>query len=474
MTLLAALALAQLGNSALVAAPVDSDWWKTRHLAATKRAQKGNVDLVFVGDSITHAFGGEPDTQQSFSNRGGDTWNLFYGHRKAMNLGFSGDRTGNVLWRLDNGELDGVNPKVAVVMIGTNNVGGNTASQIAEGIQAVCRKIKEKCPKTRVLLLGIFPRGTATSSDRGKVLNANRALADWAKSTGEVEFQDIGDVFLDARGEIPKDIMPDMLHPFALGYRKWAMAMEPYLAKMLGDKPVTTYDPRNSAVVPDTQNRDYPLYDWMPRHQEVLNYHAKNKPNLVFIGDSITHYFGGPPVDDQHKRGTDVWNFFFGFRKASNLGFGWDRTENVLWRLEHGELDGIAPRAVVLLIGTNNLDVNTPAEIRDGIAAVLDLIRAKQPKSKIVLLGVLPRGQTPDNPYRAKIADLNALLPETARAKGALYLDLSRALLESDGTIAKETMSDFLHPTARGYRRLAEALEPTLRDIFHDVGSGGA
>lgn len=468
----AAVVLLQQGNDAIVPVSRSDAGWMNRHGAMVTRAMKGNVDLVFVGDSITHAFGGEPDTGENFANRGMDTWNTFYGDRHALNLGISGDRTQHVLWRLDNGELAGTKPKVAVVMIGTNNVGSNTPAQIAEGVEAVCAKVKQKAPSAKVLLLAIFPRGKADSAERKAVKETNELLAAWAK-TAKTTFLDIGKVFLDANGEIPTDVMPDQLHPFAFGYRKWAMAMEPTLAKMLGQKPKTTDSALNSALVPVTQNRDYQSYDWMNRHRAVLaEVKSHPKTDLVFIGDSITHRFGGPPSNENLLMGKAAWDEFYGKRNALDLGFGWDRTENVLWRIENGELNGIQPKVVVLNIGTNNLGLNTTEEIRAGVAAIIREIRERMPKTRILLLGVFPRGQNPDDPMRIKVTALNKQLAVLDKTPNVTYLDLGAKFLEPDGAISAEVMNDYLHPTEKGYRIWAEGMEPTLSQWLGKLGIG--
>lgn len=447
-------------NDAVVPVPQQGQWWMNRHQAMNARAAQGGVDLVFIGDSITHAFGGDPYTGENFANRGKDTWDLFYGDRRATNLGISGDRTQHVLWRLEHGNLDGIRPRAAVVMIGTNNVGANDAGQIAEGVEAVCQAVRRKSPRTRVLLLGIFPRGLAGSPERAKIAETNSLLDAWAK-THRIDYLDIGDVFLDAHGEIPDEVMPDKLHPTALGYRKWAMAMEPRLARLLGERPKTTADPRNSAVVPVTQQRDD--YNWLDRHRAVLELVRKRTPRLAFIGDSITHAWAGPPASPNRMAGAKVWERMYSGRNAINLGFGWDRTENVIWRIEQGELAGADLRAAVVMIGTNNLGLNTPEQIRDGIGEVVARIHRKAPRAKVLLLGIFPRGQKPDDPYRRMAAEVNRLLPALARRVGATYMDIGARFLEPDGTISREMMPDFLHLTEKGYAIWADAIEPVLR-----------
>jgi lysophospholipase L1-like esterase len=447
-------------NDAIIPASRAGEWWQKRHLAMNAEAAKGGHELLLIGDSITHAFAGDPDTGESFNNRGKDTWNLYFGDRKPLNLGISGDRTQHVIWRLQNGNMEGLKPKAAVVMIGTNNMGVNTPEQIFEGVKAVCDTVHQKSPATKILLLAIFPRDAVASVNRAKVKETNMLLKEWADSSYPT-FLDIGDAFLDNKGEIPGSVMPDKLHPMAYGYRIWAMAMEPTLAALLGEKPKTTYSPKNSALVPVVHNRD--PYNWMERHEQATRLTHENRTDLVFIGDSIMHNFGGPPVTQGRTQGGMVWQEFYGDRNAADLGFGWDRTENVLWRLEQGELKGVNPKAVVLMIGTNNLMLNTANEIRDGIVACVDHIRADAPKAKILVVGLLPRGEQPYDTLRLKAAAVNRLLPGLGRREDVDYIDFGKRFLQEDGKISRSVMGDFLHPTAKGYQIFAEAIEPWVK-----------
>ncbi|MCX6613587.1 MAG: GDSL-type esterase/lipase family protein, partial [Acidobacteria bacterium] len=184
------------------------------------------------------------------------------------------------------------------------------------------------------------------------------------------------------------------------------------------------------------------------------------KPELLFVGDSITHFWGGEPADAR-LRGPEVWDKYYGQRKALNLGYGWDRTENVLWRLRHGEIDGLAPKVVVVMIGTNNAGINSTEEIAAGIEAICGELHARLPEAKILLLGIFPRGAKPDA-ARAKVMAVNELIASFDGKNGVTYLDIGKVFLEADGSIAPEVMNDYLHPTAAGYARWAAAMEPTL------------
>jgi lysophospholipase L1-like esterase len=202
-------------------------WWMPRHESKLKEKESlAKIDLVFVGDSITHAW----------EQAGKSTWDEYYAKRNAFNLGFSGDRTEQVLWRLDHGALDGTSPKVAVIMIGTNNTGHrqDPAADTAAGIQKIIESIHKISPSTKILLLGVFPRG-AEASDTGRKRNVeiNEILAKFPDALNHVTYLDIGKEFLDSDGKLPASIMPDALHPNEDGYRIWAKAMEPTLSKLL-------------------------------------------------------------------------------------------------------------------------------------------------------------------------------------------------------------------------------------------------
>ena len=135
------------------------------------------------------------------------------------------------------------------------------------------------------------------------------------------------------------------------------------------------------------------------------------QPEIVMLGDSITHFWGGDPSATGiggPRNAPEVWDRAFAGRSVVNLGYGWDRTENVLWRLRHGEFEGVSPKVVVVMIGTNNITLNTPDEIAAGVTAICDEIHQRSPASRILLLGIFPRGATPDA-NRAKVGTVNQL-----------------------------------------------------------------
>jgi alpha-L-fucosidase/lysophospholipase L1-like esterase len=218
----------------------------------------------------------------------------------------------------------------------------------------------------------------------------------------------------------------------------------------------------NTAAIP-VPKLENDSYDWYARHDAILKMKDKIKPEIVLIGDSITHFWAGEPKAGR-QTGLKSWQRLFENRPVLNLGFGSDRTQNVLWRLEHGEFEGLKPRLVVLNIGTNNLAAtpnaraNTPAEVAKAIGVICDQLKYQSPDSKIVLMGVFPRGQKADDPFREKIVALNRLLAEFPRSHGVEFVDIGRQFLAPDGTIPTDLMFDGCHPSENGYALWAESL----------------
>lgn len=193
-----------------------------RHKEFLDRIRQGPVRLLFIGDSITDGW------------RGQKAWKGFEKYRPA-NFGIGGDRTEHVLWRLENGELDRIRPKVVVLMIGTNNIGHTPPDKpewAAAGIEKIVDTIHEKLPKTKVLLLAVFPR-EGKDSERRKATEDINGIISKLGQRDYVEFLSVNDAFLDENGELPKDIMPDSLHLSEKGYELWYEAMSPKIDEMM-------------------------------------------------------------------------------------------------------------------------------------------------------------------------------------------------------------------------------------------------
>ena len=223
------LVSAAWANTAIEPAPRDEKWVK-RHEGFAAEAMKGGIEVLFLGDSIT----------DGWRSKGKPVWEKHFAPLKSANFGISGDRTQHVLWRLRNGEAEGYSPKAVVLMIGTNNTGKekadgkprNATPEVVEGVTAVVQELRVKFPQAKILFLAIFPRGEKDSESRKQVAEVNQSLAKLHDGK-HVHYLDIGGKFLDADGNLPKEIMPDLLHPNERGYEIWAEAIAKPLKAML-------------------------------------------------------------------------------------------------------------------------------------------------------------------------------------------------------------------------------------------------
>jgi len=222
-----------------------------------------------------------------------------------------------------------------------------------------------------------------------------------------------------------------------------------------------------AADMPAIKGKDQPSNTLLKRHEAFLvDLKALNgKCGVLFVGDSITDGWRG-------KNGKEVFETNYGSMDPFNIGIGGDKTQHVLWRLDHGEVDGISPKVAVLMIGTNNLGsekraLNTDDEIVAGVTKIVKELNEKLPKTKVLLLGIFPRANKADSPFRARIKAINAQLAHLDdNGVHVKYLDFGDKFLEPDGTLSKEIMPDYLHPNAKGYGIWAEEMGPTLKSLM--------
>src|ERR1700759_1065120 len=193
-----------------------------RHEGYVEIAKKGGVDLLLQGDSITDGWHGKKAL-----------YDKAFGEYKPANFGIGGDRTQHVLWRMQNGETDGITPKGVMLVIGTNNTGSDSVEKIAAGVTAIVNYTKQKSPTTKILLLAIFPRAEKPSPIRDKIKQINAIIAKLDDGGKTVKYLDIGDKFLTPDGTLTKEIMPDFLHPNDKGYQIWTDAVADTLKEMM-------------------------------------------------------------------------------------------------------------------------------------------------------------------------------------------------------------------------------------------------
>lgn len=242
----------------------------------------------------------------------------------------------------------------------------------------------------------------------------------------------------------PDDGCVDFIHPNDLGMKAYADAYIKIIREIL-NMPLGSL----TTTIPVSQRREPDIYEWKNRHREILEHHEMSPSKKVIIGNSIIHYWEGEPSCN-HANGPESWNNFMKPAGFYNLGFGWDRIENVLWRVYHGELDGFRANEIVLMIGTNNLFMNNDHEILAGLEFLIKQIKIRQPSAKIKILGLLPRRND-----EKRILSLNIGIAEIAKSSGCTYIDAGSVLLLKNGIIDESLFLDGLHPNEKGYRKIA-------------------
>lgn len=201
-----------------------------------------------------------------------------------------------------------------------------------------------------------------------------------------------------------------------------------------------------------------PQAGFMGAHGKFVGIAKENTAKLLFLGDSITAGWGGQKA---------IWDATFGQYSPANFGIGGDRTQHVLWRITNGELDGFTPKALVLMIGTNNSGSDTPEGIASGITKIVEAIQKKSPATKILLLAVFPRGdKTAQAATREKLNTVNGHIAKLDDGKRVFFLDIGSKFLEPDGTLTREVMPDLLHLSAKGYQIWADAIAPSLTKLM--------
>ena len=253
--------------------------------------------------------------------------------------------------------------------------------------------------------------------------------------------------------------------------------------------------PRHSAVIPEPRREAW----WQLRHNSINHWAKRGPVELLFLGDSITQGWGKiipPPKKKDSKdkvtadtpfedfEGNASWKKHYASRKPLDAGIGGDQTQHVLWRIDHGLLDSIKPRVVVLMIGTNNSGDkgNTGEEIGEGVIAIIQKLRAKLPEAKILVLAIFPRGD--DDPAYAKptkgvvvtrarlgarnqkLVTANAMIAKAADGKMVYFMDIGPKFLDKNGQLPRDIMYDYLHLTAKGYEIWAESIEEKVAELL--------
>jgi lysophospholipase L1-like esterase len=372
--------------------------------------------------------------------------------RPLINLGFSGNG------RLEKEVVDllpTIDAKLYVLDCLPNLIAtvGIAPQEIKQRILESVKTLRQKQPATPILLVehAGYTEGLINPERRQLYQEVNALLR---QAFAQLKTEAVGQVYLLPLSEInlSLDAMVDGTHPSDLGMHQYAEAYEKSIRTILSE-PVGAY----TTMQPCIQARNASIYDWETRHKEVLALTKTKPPEIIFLGNSITHFWGGQPQAPL-SWGSESWNKVFGSLAMQNLGYGWDRIENVLWRVYHEELDGYSARQIVIMIGTNNLQLNSDKEIIEGLKWLVQAIQIRQSKAAILLVGILPRRQ-----QEKRIALLNEGIVQVAGELNVTYADPGQVFLNAEGNIVESLFSDGLHPNAEGYWKLAEKLRPYLK-----------
>ncbi len=371
--------------------------------------------------------------------------------RPVINLAFSGNG------QLEKELIDFINEieaKVYVLDCLPNMTGARfDSTELRKRIFESVKNIRQKHPNTPILLTD------HAGYTEGYLMPERQKLFEEANKNLEIAFtqlqkEGVLGLFTLKIGEINLDLdaMVDGTHPNDYGMMQYADAYEKKLRVIMNE-------PKGNlkTQIPIRQRREPASYEWENRHYDIFDLNKTEPTKIVFIGNSITHNWGGKPLNNR-IRGADSWQKYLEPLQMRNFGFGWDRVENVLWRIYHEELDGIAPEKIVLNIGTNNLLLNTNEEIVQGLKMLIDALKTRQLQAKIYLLGIYPR-----RAQEERVVSLNKGIKDLAQTMAVEYGDIGTNLLLNTGKIDEKLFSDGLHPNTEGYEILGRALSNILK-----------
>ena len=256
-------------------------------------------------------------------------------------------------------------------------------------------------------------------------------------------------------------LLTTALFLFSITAQAQTAAPAPVAAPAKPAAPAVVLPPQPADVAAQKYGQDGKVNPgFLASHEKFVKIAGEGKAQLVFLGDSITAGWGGQAA---------IWDKAFGAYRPANFGIGGDRTQHVLWRITNGELDGIKPKAVVLMIGTNNSGSDSAENIAKGITVIVETVRTKQPQAKILLLAVFPRGDKPTGKLGAaneKLKQVNAIIAKLDDGRNIHLLDIGSSFPQPDGALTPEVMPDFLHLSPVGYQLWADAISPKLAELM--------
>ncbi|NRB46842.1 MAG: SGNH/GDSL hydrolase family protein [Saprospiraceae bacterium] len=400
--------------------------------------------IVVYGTSIA---------QGACASRPGMAWTSILGRkldRPLINLAFSGN--GRLEDAISNLLVEQA-PKLYILDCLPNLVNPKLypAEELKGRIISTVRKLKRTHPNIPILIAdhagytdGAVVPGRLTSYER--VNEIQQATYQILLKEGHTELHYI----TKEEFNLQVDDMVDGTHPNDLGMQHYAEAYEKAIRKILQEP-----KGESSTTQAVTQYREPDNYDWEERHRSILQMNAEDPPKMVVFANSIVHFWGGLPKT-KLVRESQSWDEYFTPAGVRNQAYGWDRIENVLWRVYHGEIDGFEAEKIVVMIGTNNLHLNTNEEILAGLEMLIEAIKNRQAEAEILLLGILPRRGREE-----RVAKLNSGIAQLAGRQKVSYNDVGHIFLE-DSKLIERYFLDGLHPNEAGYKIMGEAWRKLL------------
>lgn len=444
-----AAACAQEANPATTPEPCPSEK-SEKYDAICARMAQGDVDLLWVGDSITFRFE---------HNAGAKIFAERYGNRKSLNIAIGGFRTGHILWELENAPVDKISPKMAVVMIGTNNIGHgySTPVQTVEGIEKIINRLKELYPAMKILLLDVFPRDPKPNDKHRCQVNEINQLLEPIYGENKVEnvqLYNINDLFLTESGELTKEMMPDFLHPSEAAYEIFGKAIEPMIMEGLDEHPMEAVGEAGSD-------------SWMARFNEKNELLKKNERDyqILLLGDSITHYWEKSVFDEEDLL-IPIWKRYYEDLGGINLGIAGDQTQNLVWRVENYDFSNVHPKLAIVLIGVNNIPTGHPYEATAfGTRHIVKTIQQKCPGISVIVLKCLPYKWQGKEEFQRMVDEYNEILPFYFRDMPEVDLiDIGDMYRGFDGQVNLNFFPDRVHPNRDGYLLWGERLKGIVKE----------
>ncbi|MFC0774981.1 SGNH/GDSL hydrolase family protein [Terrimonas alba] len=372
--------------------------------------------------------------------------------RPLINLGFSGSG------QLEKSVIDlmaEIDAKLYILDCLPNLTAGAgfTADEVKKRVRESVNQLQQKHPSTPILLVEHSGGNTLNIIDTAKRNEYERVNNVLRNVFAQLKNEGIQNIFLLGNKDINLNIdaTVDGLHPNDIGMMMYAAAYEKIIRSILQEPSGNI-----STTIPVIQSRDG-YYDWRSRHAEILQLNKTDPPKSVVVANSIIHYWGGEPKAPLN-RGAASWNKYLQPSGMRNLGFGWDKIENVLWRIYHDELDGFNTHNVVVMIGTNNLTDNNDEEIIAGLKNLVEQIKIRQPKATVLLVGILPRRQ-----MEKRIVVVNKGIARLSALLHIKYINPGTVLLKKTGNIDESLFEDGLHPNKAGYEKLGGQLVRYLK-----------